>query len=173
VARQNVCTPVGAKVRRSSYAPARTDHSRTARPASSPADLTRRGKEFLAQRCVRGRGALALRIHDEIIMARNISKRPSKDLAEQPFDSVANDRAADLARNGESQAMVTQLIGPAEKKKAPAIDPPAPVVDRAIVRSANDPPAPREALVRFPIHSRSASSGPWPGAVSTRAGLPW
>ena len=87
-----------------------------------PPQSSHRGEEFLAQIPVYSFRAFAPGIHHEIYVVRNCSDRLAKNLPEQAFRAVSDDRRTDLARNRDTEAVVTKAILFAEEYKTPGVE---------------------------------------------------
>jgi hypothetical protein len=106
-------------------------------------------------------------------MARDFTRKSSKDLSKQAFDAIPDHRIADLSRYRQAKAMVFDLILTAEQYKPFGLDFPAFPVEHPVVRRFYNPDFMREFLGGRINHSPSTFYALLRAAASAPAGRPW
>ncbi len=143
------------------------------RKAGSMPRPSNRSQQFFAKLTASCRQARASRVEDHIKVTWDLPAGSSKYLPHQAFYTIPLDGSSYLAGDRNTQAMVRQLVFPAEENKTFRGYLPTSVVDGPEFRAADDSVSLGKSLGRFSSHSPSAFSGPWPAAALKPDGRPW
>jgi hypothetical protein len=102
-------------------------------------------------------------------MVWNVVSGFSEDFPKEALHAISNHCFANPSGNRHSQArMIQTILAPVENESLGMHLLTCPV-NGLVVRGTNNPVAPRESLLGFPNHSRSAFFGPWLAGASKPA----
>ena len=128
--------------------------------------------KLLAQYRIASPDTSCLSIDHDVQAIRNFPGQSSKNLPEYSLYPVPNRSATDFSGYCYSQTVMIDPVFPAKQHKSFRMHSPARLVDRLVIRGAHNSNFPGEPLIRFLIHSPSASCAPWRVFASTPTGHP-